>query len=102
MNLSQRSGEKVVARKNDVLAIEETVAGDGGNAAEFARRRPDRELLRELTDETGGTVDPAVAQVAARRGRTRPVQERIDWLLIPCAIALVIGDVAIRRRNPAA
>ncbi len=94
--LTRRQGEKTVAQKREVLSIE-TAAQEGGSA-ELARKLPDLELLREITAETGGSVNPPIEELTRARGGTRVVRHEIDWGVIPLALGLLLGELAVRRR----
>lgn len=95
--LTRRSGDKVVAQKRDVLTID--AATDEAGAAELVRKVPDAELLREITQGTGGSLNPSLDVLTERRGGTQPVRYPLDWMLVPVALAALLGDIAIRRRT---
>jgi hypothetical protein len=86
-----------VAQKRDVLVLEEGLAADG--VAELARKLPDLELLRDVTAETGGSLNPAVAEVVERHGAARRVRHPLDAWLIPLALTFLLGDIWVRRRT---
>lgn len=94
--LTRRQGEKTIVQKREVLAIE--AAAQEGGSAELARKLPDFELLREITAETGGSLNPPVEEILRSRSGTRPVRQEIDWGVIPLALGLLLGDIALRRR----
>jgi hypothetical protein len=58
---------------------------------------PNLALLRAVADATGGAVDPEPARVLAARPGVRHESLALDWLLVPLALLLVLGDVAVRR-----
>ena len=58
---------------------------------------PNLTLLREVARATGGAVEPEPASVLTARPGVRHETIPLDWLLLPLAILLVLGDVAIRR-----
>jgi len=58
---------------------------------------PNLTLLREVARATGGAVEPEPVTVLAARPGIRHETLALDWLLVPLAILLVLGDVAIRR-----
>ena len=94
--LSRRIDGKPVSQKRDVLVVEESLGGDG--TAELARKLPDLELLRDITTETGGSLNPATAEVVERYGATHLVRQRLDPWLVPLALVFLLGDIWIRRR----
>jgi Mg-chelatase subunit ChlD len=58
---------------------------------------PDVGLLTQLTAATGGHVNAPVRELVARKPGTRALAHGLDYLLIPLAMALFLGDVAVRR-----
>jgi Ca-activated chloride channel homolog len=94
--LSRRSGDKVLGQRRDVLSVDG--AADEPASAELARKLPDLELLREIAAETGGAVNPSIDELAARHGARRVVHHRLEWLLVPLALALLLADIALRMR----
>jgi hypothetical protein len=58
---------------------------------------PNLTLLRDVARTTGGAVEPEPANVLAARPGVRHETVALDWLLVPLAILLVLGDVALRR-----
>jgi Mg-chelatase subunit ChlD len=93
--LTRRSGDKTVSQRRDVLAIEASM--EEGSSAELARKLPDLELLKEVAAETGGSVDPTVEQLTERHGGARTRRQSLDWLVVPLALALLLGDISLRR-----
>jgi hypothetical protein len=73
-------------------------SADEPASAEMARKLPDLELLREIVAETGGSLNPSIDEITARHGARRVMHHRLDWLLVPLALALLIGDIALRMR----
>jgi len=94
--VTRRSGDKTLGQKRDVLSVDGSA--DEPASAEMARKLPDLELLREIAAETGGSVNPSIDELAARHGGRRILHHRLDWLLVPLALALLIGDIALRMR----
>ena len=64
---------------------------------ELRNTEPNLGLLRDVTRATGGSVEPAPAAVLSARPGVRHETLPLDWILLPLAIVLVLGDVAIRR-----
>ncbi|MGH7897158.1 MAG: VWA domain-containing protein, partial [Candidatus Binatia bacterium] len=94
--LTRKLGGKTLSQKRELLPIEASM--EDATSAEHARKLPDLELLREITTQTGGSLNPSLAELTARRGATQVVRQRLDWLLVPLALALFFADIAIRRR----
>jgi hypothetical protein len=94
--LTRKAGDKTVAQKRDTLTIDAAI--DDAGAAELVRKVPDAEFLREITSSTGGSLNASLDDLVERRGARRTVEHPLDWILIPVALALLLGDIAIRRR----
>jgi Mg-chelatase subunit ChlD len=60
-------------------------------------RAPDTALLAEIAALTGGRVGAAPAEVLAVRPGFARAAQPLEWLLIPLALLLLVGDVALRR-----
>ena len=79
-------------------AIALGLAAAGADVVVASRKLPDLELLREIVAETGGSLNPSIDEITARHGARRVMHHRLDWLLVPLALALLIGDIALRMR----
>jgi Mg-chelatase subunit ChlD len=64
---------------------------------ELRHTEPNLALLRDVTRATGGTVEPAPRDVLSARPGVRHETVALDWFLVTLAIALILGDVAVRR-----
>ncbi|MGH7859789.1 MAG: hypothetical protein ACREQY_20880, partial [Candidatus Binatia bacterium] len=95
--LSRSREGKPIAQKRDVLLLDASLEEEG--KAELARRLPDLDLLREITADTGGSLNPGIDEITRRRGATQVVRYRLDHWLIPLALALFLGDIWLRRRT---
>jgi len=58
---------------------------------------PNLALLTDLTEYTGGKLDPKPADVGHRTTGTRRHHYPLDFLLLPLAMVLFLADVAVRR-----
>jgi hypothetical protein len=94
--LTRHAGDRVLGQKRDVLTVD--AASDEPGSAELARKLPDLELLREIADDTDGAVNPSIDELLARHGTRRAVLHGLDWLLLPLALLLLLGDMALRMR----
>jgi len=94
--LTRHAGDRVLGQKRDVLTVD--AASDEPGSAELARKLPDLELLREIADDTDGAVNPSIDELLARHGTSRAVLHGLDWLLLPLALLLLLGDMALRMR----
>lgn len=97
ITLHRRRGDSVASQRGEFLEIS---AGSvvGTRSAELARRHPDRDLLRDVAVRTGGTLEPSLEDVLAREERNVRSVDPLRWLLLPLALACLLGDVALRRR----
>ncbi len=66
---------------------------------EHRRAEPDLGLLTTLTEQTGGTLNPSAREIAERSAGTRRASFPLDAFLLPLAMLLFLGDVAVRRLN---
>jgi len=74
-------------------------ADDDGTATELERRQPNLNLLQRLSAETGGRIDAPIRAIVGREAGTRRVDYNLDGWLLPLAMLLFLGDVALRRRD---
>ncbi len=95
--LNRKSGAEAAVQKRDMLTVE--TSADESTSAELARKLPDLDLLREIAVTTGGSVNPTIDELAAHHGASRTRMHRLDLLLIPLALALLLADIAIRMRT---
>ncbi|MGH7787688.1 MAG: VWA domain-containing protein, partial [Candidatus Binatia bacterium] len=71
---------------------------------ELLRDTPNRSLLTQLTDATGGTLDQPAHALTERPPGTRQTSYPLDAVLLPLAMLLFLADIAVRqmRRRPGA
>jgi Ca-activated chloride channel homolog len=74
------------------------VGADAPDAAELRIRGPNVQLLRNLAAESGGGFQRPVSAILKRRGATVVVYRSVQPWLIPLLIALVLGEVLVRRK----
>src|SRR5262249_39716577 len=94
--MTRRAGDRTLGQRRDVLTID--ASADEPGSAELARKLPDLELLREIAADTDGSLNPSVDELVTRHGTRRPVLHALDWLLLPLALFLLLGDMALRMR----
>jgi len=90
----RRRGERDVNQRTELVTIPDR---DEPAQAERYGPGPDVALLTRLTAATGGRINPAVRDLVARKPGTRELLHGLDHLLVPLAMFLFLGDVAIRR-----
>lgn len=90
----KRKGGKIVNQKNEIVMASQS-AGD--SLAEYRQQHPNRDLLRELAEGTGGKIDPDLNELAAqKREGHKKLLHPLENNLIIFALFLVLGDVAVR------
>jgi len=93
LTITKRSGSGGVAQTTQTLTVP---AVDAAADAEFARTAPDRALLAQLSEATGGRLDAGPEAIAARAAGTRRAGYPLDVVLLPLAMALFLGDTVLR------
>jgi Mg-chelatase subunit ChlD len=90
----KRKGGKIINQKNDVVMVGQS---PGDALAEYRQQYPNRDLLRELAEGTGGRIDPDLNELASqkREGQKKTLHPLENKLII-AALFLVLGDVALR------
>jgi Mg-chelatase subunit ChlD len=93
--LMNKAGER-----EEILASNEFAVASKGAAgsAELKLLAPNLALLRQLAAETGGGFGESPAEVARRRGAKVTIRRSAESILVPIAIALVLGEIFVRRR----
>jgi hypothetical protein len=83
-----------------VLVRREVAVPEAGPAdqAELRLRPANLDLLRQLARATGGAVAAPPAQVLEHRGELVTVYRDANPYLLPLVIALILGEVFMRRR----
>ncbi len=71
-------------------------SGDAGR--ELAADHPNRRLLEQLAQLTGGTLDPEPAAVLAARPGVVREHMALAPVLVPLALVLLLADIALRHR----
>jgi Mg-chelatase subunit ChlD len=94
LTITTRRDNRDVRQRTELVTIP---AADEEPQEEFEVDHPNLPLLQELTQKTGGAVDPSVRQVVGRKPGTRRVDHPLDWVLVPASMLLFLADVAVRR-----
>jgi hypothetical protein len=94
VTIVKRKGGKVVNQKNEVVMVSQ---GPGESLDEYRQQHPNRDLLRELAEGTGGRIDPDLNELVAqkREGQKKLVHPLENYLIIG-ALGLLLGDIALR------
>jgi hypothetical protein len=92
--LLKRKNGKVVNQKNETVMVSRL---PGESLDEYRQQYPNRDLLRELAEGTGGRIDPDPQEIVAqkREGQKKLIHP-LDGFLITAALFLLLGDIAIR------
>ena len=90
----KRKGGRIVNQKNEIVMVSQS-AGDA--LAEYRQQYPNRDLLRELAEGTGGKIDPDLNELASqkREGKRKQIHPLENSLIIS-ALFLLLGDIAVR------
>lgn len=87
---------QVVFSKNGEMIERQNLAAAAGYPEEFKPRPPDRDLLRKIAVETGGTLDPEAE--AIWKDDRFAIEEKAMWpWLVTAALLLFVIDVALKR-----
>jgi Ca-activated chloride channel homolog len=90
----KRKGGKVVNQKNEIVMASQAT---GESLDEYRQQHPNRDLLRELAESTGGRIDPDVNElISQKREGQKKLIHPLDNYLIIAGLALLLGDIAIR------
>ena len=90
----KRKGGKIVNQKNEIVMVSQST---GDALAEYRQQHPNRDLLRELAEGTGGKIDPDLNELVSqkREGKKKQVHPLENPLIIG-ALFLLLGDIATR------
>lgn len=92
--LLKRRGGKIINQKNETVMVRRA---PGESLDEYRQQHPNRDLLRELADGTGGRIDPDFQElVAQKREGQKKLIHPLDSYLITAALFLLLGDIALR------
>jgi uncharacterized membrane protein len=94
VTIVKRKGGKVVNQKNEVVMVSQA---QGESLEEYRQQHPNRDLLRELAEDTGGRIDPDPSElVAQKREGQKKLIHPLENSLIIAALFLLLGDIAVR------
>jgi len=90
----KRRNGKIINQKNEVVMVGQSASD---SLAEYRQQHPNRDLLRELAEGTGGKIDPDLNELVSqkREGKKKQVHPLENNLVIG-AILLLLGDIAVR------
>jgi len=90
----KRKGGKVVNQKNEIVMASQAT---GESLDEYRQQHPNRDLLRELAESTGGRIDPDLNElISQKREGQKKLLHPLDNYLIIAGLVLLLGDIAIR------
>jgi Ca-activated chloride channel family protein len=94
VTLLKRKNGRVVNQKNETVMIGQA---PGESLDEYRQQEPNRSLLRELADGTGGSIDPDINALVSqkREGHTTLIHSLENPLMI-AALFLLFADIALR------
>ena len=83
-----------VSQHTELLTIP---AADRTAQDELLHAGPNLALLTQIADATGGALNPPAATSIERTPGTQRVAYPLDWLFLPLAMLLFVGDTAVRK-----
>jgi Mg-chelatase subunit ChlD len=94
VTIVKRKGGKVVNQKNEIVMISQA---PGESLDEYRQQHPNRDLLRELAEATGGRIDPDMNElVSQKREGQKKLIHPLDNSLIIAGLFLLLSDIALR------
>jgi len=94
VTLLKRKNGRVVNQKNERVMIGQA---PGESLDEYRQQEPNRSLLRELADGTGGSIDPDInALVSQKREGHKTLIHSLENPLMIAALFLLFADIALR------
>ncbi|HXG18887.1 MAG TPA: VWA domain-containing protein [Methylomirabilota bacterium] len=94
VTILKRKDGKVVNQKNEIVMAGQT---PGDALDEYRQQYPNRDLLRELAEGTGGRIDPDPNElVSQKREGQKKLLHPLENNLIIGALLLLLGDIAVR------
>jgi hypothetical protein len=94
VTIVKRKGGRVVNQKNEIVMVSQA---PGESLDEYRQQHPNRDLLRELAEDTGGRIDPDMTElVSQKREGQKKLIHPLDSYLIVAGLFLLLGDITIR------
>ncbi len=94
VTIVKRKGGKVVNQKNEIVMVNQS---PGESLDEYRQQHPNRDLLRELAEDTGGRIDPDLTDlISQKREGRKKLLHPLDNYLIIAGLFLLLGDIALR------
>ena len=94
LTIVKRTLDGGVSQHTEMLTIPRT---DEAAQDELLHTEPNLPLLVQLTDATGGTLNPPAATLAERAPGIRRADYPLDWLFLPLAMVFFLADTAVRK-----
>jgi uncharacterized membrane protein len=96
LTLVTRTPDGAVSQHTQMIAVP---AAEQSAQEDPPPTAPNLALLTQLAEGTGGTINPQAGRLIDRTPGTRRVSYPLDWLLLPLAMLLFLGDTALRIRS---
>jgi hypothetical protein len=94
VTILERRGGKVINEENAIVMVSQA---PGESLDEYRQQHPNRDLLRELAEATGGRMDPDLGALVAQKREGQKILIRpLGNYLIAAGLVLLLGDIAIR------
>jgi Mg-chelatase subunit ChlD len=94
LTIVKRTAAGAVSQHSELLTIPNT---DRTAQDELLHAGPNLALLSQLTEATGGELNPAAGTLIKREPGTAQVTYALDWLFLPLAMLLFLADTAVRK-----
>jgi Mg-chelatase subunit ChlD len=94
VTIVKRKGEQIVNQKTEMVMVSQA---SNESLDEYRQQSPNRDLLRELAESTGGRLDPELHELVAqqREGQQKLLQP-LDNSVIIAGLCLLLGDIGLR------
>lgn len=94
VTIVKRKGGKVVNQKTQTVMSSRVI---DASLDEYRQQHPNRALLRELAESTGGQLDPEPAELVAQKEEgTRKLLHPMGDIMAMAAVFLLLGDISLR------
>jgi Mg-chelatase subunit ChlD len=98
LTIIKRTASGAVSQHTDVLTVPSL---DQSAQDELMRTAPNLSLLTDLTEATGGELNPSTRTLMQRTPGTQHAAYPLDWLFLPLAMLLFLADTAMRKLHRA-
>ena len=94
LTIIKRTAGGAVSQHTELLTVPDA---DRSEQDELLHVGPNLALLTQLTEETGGKLNPPAGTLIERTPGTQRIAYPLDWLFLPLAMLLFLADTAVRK-----